>query len=67
MYIITIILGALLGHNLTDVVDMTNKFDNYVKNSTLDELIRYVRLNFFLWGYFSSFLLYRSLLAEINL
>ena len=42
------IVGALLGHNLTDTVDMTNEYDDYIKDSSLKDLIRYVR--FFLLG-----------------
>ena len=36
-------IGALLGHNLIDTVDMTNQYDDYITNSTLKDLIRYVR------------------------
>ena len=49
------IVGALLGYDLTDVADMTNQYDDYVKNSTLNELTGYVRLNFFLWVIFIFF------------
>ena len=35
-------VGALLGHNLTDTVDITNQYDHYVTNSTLKDLTRYV-------------------------
>ena len=49
------VVVALLGHNHTDVPDMTNQYDLYVRNSTLNELTGYVRLNFFLWDYFIFF------------
>ena len=34
--------GALLGYNLTEATSMTNQFDQYVKISSLNELIKYV-------------------------
>ena len=59
------IVGALLGHDLTDVANITNQYDDYVKKSSLDELTRYVRLNFFYGIIFHLLLLYRSLLAVL--
>ena len=63
-------VGSLLGYNVTDVADMTNQYDDYVQNSTLNELAKYVRLIFFLRGYFSSsfvYSIYSSLLALVQL
>ena len=34
--------GALLGYNLTEATSMTNQFDQYVKMSSLNKLIKYV-------------------------
>ena len=33
---------VLLGYDLTEATSMTNQYDDYVKNSTLEELIKYV-------------------------
>ena len=41
--------GGLLGHNLTDAVNMTNEYDVHVHKSDLKELTRYVRLLFILF------------------
>ena len=44
---ILLLLGGLLGHNLTDAANMTNEYDVHVHKADLKELTRYVRLSLF--------------------
>ena len=52
-----VIVGALLGHNLTDVTAMTSQFDVYVRKSSLNAFTsEYVRHSFLLFmGLFFNF------------
>ena len=58
-------IAALLGHNLTNVMNITNEYDLFVKNSSLPSLISYVCPSFILSIYdvFHRLSFYRSLLA----
>ena len=60
-----IYVAALLGYNLTNVRNITNEYDHFVKNSSLPSLINYVCPPFILSKYnaYHHLLFYRSLSA----
>ena len=62
-------VAALLGHNLTNVMNITNEYDLFVKNASLASIINYVCPSFILSIYdvFHRLSFYRSLLAQNQL
>ena len=44
-----VIVGILLGYNLTECNNMTNQGDIFVKGSSLNELTKFVRGLHFIW------------------